>query len=57
MLSPAQFPLQIVRLVPKPFDGDDWLFEMKHDGFRASPMPSVPSGSGELMTYGYLPTA
>ena len=34
MLSPAQFPLQIVKLVPKPFDGDDWFFEIKHDGFR-----------------------
>ena len=20
--------------MPKPFDGDDWLFEIKHDGFR-----------------------
>ena len=30
MLAPAQFPLQIVKLVPKPFDGDDWLFEIKH---------------------------
>ena len=20
---------------PKPFDGEDWLFEIKHDGFRA----------------------
>jgi bifunctional non-homologous end joining protein LigD len=34
MLAPAQFPVQIVKLVPKPFDGDDWLFEIKHDGFR-----------------------
>ena len=34
VLAPAQFPLQIVKLVPKPFDGDDWLFEIKHDGFR-----------------------
>ena len=33
-LAPAQFPLQIVKLVPKPFDGDDWLFKIKHDGFR-----------------------
>jgi hypothetical protein len=29
MLAPAEFPLQIVKLVPKPFDGDDWLFEIK----------------------------
>ena len=34
MLAPGQFPLQIVKWVPKPFDGDDWLFEIKHDGFR-----------------------
>jgi bifunctional non-homologous end joining protein LigD len=34
MLAPSQFPFQIVKLVPKPFDGDDWLFEIKHDGFR-----------------------
>src|SRR5271156_6073587 len=34
MLTPAQFPLQIVKLVPKPFDGNDWFFEIKHDGFR-----------------------
>lgn len=34
MLAPGQFPLQIVKLVPKPFDGEDWLFEIKHDGFR-----------------------
>jgi len=34
MLAPARCPLQIVKLVPKPLDGDDWLFEIKHDGFR-----------------------
>ncbi len=34
MLAHSQFPLQIVKLVPKPFDGDDWLFEIKHDWFR-----------------------
>ena len=34
MLAPAQFPLQIVKLVPKPFDGDDWFFDIKQDGFR-----------------------
>lgn len=28
------FPLQIVKLARKPFDGGDWLFEIKHDGFR-----------------------
>lgn len=34
MLSPCDFPLQIVRRAPVAFDGDDWLFEIKHDGFR-----------------------
>ena len=27
-------PLRLARL-PKPFDDPDWLFEIKHDGFRA----------------------
>ena len=26
-------PLQIVKSTKLPFDGDDWLFEIKHDGF------------------------
>jgi ATP-dependent DNA ligase len=26
--------LQIVKRTHEPFDGDDWLFEIKHDGFR-----------------------
>jgi hypothetical protein len=34
MSAAHQFPLQIVRRVPTSFDGKDWLFEMKHDGFR-----------------------
>jgi hypothetical protein len=34
MLAPAQFPLQVVKLVLKVFDGDDRLFEIKRDGFR-----------------------
>ena len=34
MLEPRQFPLQAVKLVKAPFDGADWLFEIKHDGFR-----------------------
>jgi bifunctional non-homologous end joining protein LigD len=28
------FPLQIVKRARSAFDGDDWLFEIKHDGFR-----------------------
>lgn len=34
MLAARQFPLQIVKRVPSAFDGADWLFEIKHDGFR-----------------------
>jgi len=34
MLRPAEFPLQIVRRARSAFDGDGWLFEIKHDGFR-----------------------
>jgi ATP-dependent DNA ligase len=28
------FPLQIVKRARSAFDGDGWLFEIKHDGFR-----------------------
>jgi ATP-dependent DNA ligase len=34
VLNPGNFPLQIVKRVPAPFDGEEWLFEIKHDGFR-----------------------
>jgi bifunctional non-homologous end joining protein LigD len=34
VLRPHQFPLQIVKRIHEPFDGDDWLFEIKYDGFR-----------------------
>ncbi len=34
VLRPFQFPLQIVKRYRKPFDGGDWVFEIKHDGFR-----------------------
>ena len=33
MLTPRKFPLQIVKRVPSSFDGEAWLFEIKHDGF------------------------
>ncbi len=33
-LRPYQFPPQIVKRARKPFDGGDWLCEIKHDGFR-----------------------
>src|SRR6476660_3095931 len=34
VLSFYKFPLQIVKRVKEPFDSNDWLFEIKHDGFR-----------------------
>jgi bifunctional non-homologous end joining protein LigD len=35
VLWPNEFPIQIVKRCRQPFDGDHWLFEIKHDGFRA----------------------
>jgi bifunctional non-homologous end joining protein LigD len=32
--GPLRFPLQVVKRVPSAFDGEGWLFEVKHDGFR-----------------------
>jgi hypothetical protein len=44
VLGPNQFPLQIVKRGRAPFDGDDWLFEIKHDGFRVlAMMPGAQS--------------
>jgi bifunctional non-homologous end joining protein LigD len=34
VLAARQFPLQIVKRIPSSFNNDDWLFEIKHDGFR-----------------------
>jgi bifunctional non-homologous end joining protein LigD len=34
VLRPNEFPLQIVKRCRAPFDGDECLFEIKHDGFR-----------------------
>jgi bifunctional non-homologous end joining protein LigD len=34
VLHPRRFQLQVVKRVPSPFDSADWLFEVKHDGFR-----------------------
>jgi hypothetical protein len=34
VLHPRRFPLQVVKRVPAPFNSADWLFEVKHDGFR-----------------------
>jgi bifunctional non-homologous end joining protein LigD len=33
-MRPTIEPMQL-RLVPEPFSNKDWLFEIKHDGFRA----------------------
>ena len=37
-LLPADFPLALAKLVEHPFDGDQWLFEVKYDGVRALAM-------------------
>jgi len=34
VVTPKAFPLQIDKSTKLPFDGEDWLFEIKHDGFR-----------------------
>jgi ATP-dependent DNA ligase len=34
VLEFRRFPLQIVKRARRRYDGDDWLFEVKHDGFR-----------------------
>ncbi|HKV53966.1 MAG TPA: DNA ligase D [Candidatus Binataceae bacterium] len=33
--EPAAFPLNLAKIEEHPFDGDDWLFELKYDGVRA----------------------
>jgi hypothetical protein len=34
VLEFRNFPFQVVKRVRLPFDSDDWLVEIKHDGFR-----------------------
>jgi bifunctional non-homologous end joining protein LigD len=34
-LEPESFPLNLAKLGKDPFDGKDWLFELKYDGVRA----------------------
>jgi bifunctional non-homologous end joining protein LigD len=34
-LRPQNFPLTLARSADEPFDGDQWLFELKYDGVRA----------------------
>jgi bifunctional non-homologous end joining protein LigD len=48
VLRPNEFPLQIVKRCREPFDGDEWLFEIKHDGFRV--LAIRDGGSARLFT-------
>ncbi len=34
-VNPESFPLSLAKTAKQPFDGDDWLFELKYDGVRA----------------------
>jgi bifunctional non-homologous end joining protein LigD len=34
-IDPAEFPLSFAKIAEQPFDGADWLFELKYDGVRA----------------------
>jgi bifunctional non-homologous end joining protein LigD len=34
-LNAASFPLSLAKIAERPFDGADWLFELKYDGVRA----------------------
>lgn len=52
-MSPAQRPLPIIAAHPlrtrrEPFDGEDWLFEMKYDGFRG--LLYLEGGRGRLIS-------
>jgi bifunctional non-homologous end joining protein LigD len=48
VLYSRNFPLQIVKRCREPFDGDEWLFEIKHDGFRV--LAIRDGGSPRLFT-------
>jgi bifunctional non-homologous end joining protein LigD len=48
VLGRLRFPLQVVKRVPSAFDGEEWLFEIKHDGFRA--IAICDGGSARLFT-------
>jgi len=56
-MAPQPFrPLPLVRL-PEPFDHADWIFEVKHDGFRALAQISgrhceLPSRNGHTFSTG-----
>src|ERR1700693_5528711 len=38
VFHPRRFQLPVVKRVMSPFDSADWLFEIKHDGFRVLTM-------------------
>jgi len=46
VLAVHQFPLQIVKRIPSSFNSDDWLFEIKHDGFRVLAIRDVLAHGG-----------
>jgi ATP-dependent DNA ligase len=48
VLEFRNFPFQVVKHVRLPFDSDDWLFEIKHDGFRG--LAIREGGSTRLFT-------
>jgi bifunctional non-homologous end joining protein LigD len=48
VLAFRNFPLQVAKRVRSAFDGDDWLFEIKHDGFRV--LAIRDDGSARLFT-------
>jgi ATP-dependent DNA ligase len=47
---PAFVPPMLATLVAAPFDGPDWLFEVKWDGFRVEAV--VEDGSVRIWTRG-----
>jgi bifunctional non-homologous end joining protein LigD len=46
MILPAVEPMRLARL-REPFSDPDWIFELKHDGFRA--LACVEGGSCRLV--------
>jgi bifunctional non-homologous end joining protein LigD len=47
-MRPPRFDAAQLSLVRTPFDGDDFLFELKHDGFRA--LAHIWDGKCELVS-------
>jgi hypothetical protein len=46
VVSPKFTPIRLSRR-SKPFDSDDWIFELKHDGFRG--LAFVENGRCQLV--------